>query len=166
MSTSLLYHGFGIRGYRYVRTEYIEGGVVFTIVQDPKTCRCPACGGKNTILKGGTVRRFRGLPIGSRSVTFVFRVPRIKCRDCNAIRQTPIEFADPRRSYTRSFAQYVLELARMMTIQDVAMHLGVSWDVVKEIVKNDLQRRFGKPNSETFDRSPSMKSRSAKDLAT
>jgi transposase len=145
MSTSLLYHGFGIRGYRYVRTEYIEGGVVFTIMQDPKTCRCPACGGKNTILKGGTVRRFRGLPIGSRKVTFVLRIPRIKCRDCNAVRQTPIEFADPRRSYTRSFAQYVLELARMMTIQDVAMHLGVSWDVVKEIVKNDLQRRFGKP---------------------
>ena len=145
MSTSLLYHGFGIRGYRYVRTEYVEGGVMFTIVQDPKTCRCPACGGKNTILKGGVVRRFRGLPIGSRKVTFVFRVPRIQCRDCNAVRQTPIEFADPRRSYTRSFAQYVLELARMMTIQDVALHLGVSWDVVKEIVKNDLQRRFGKP---------------------
>ena len=145
MSTSLLYHGFGIRGYRYVRTEYIEGGVVFTIGQDPKSCRCPACGGKKTILKGGTVRRFRGLPIGSGKVTFVLRVPRIKCRDCNAVRQTPIEFADPRRSYTRSFAQYVLELARMMTIQDVAVHLGVSWDVVKEIVKNDLQRRFGKP---------------------
>lgn len=145
MSTSLLYHGFGIRGYRYVRTEYIEGGVVFTIVQDPKTCRCPVCGGKNTILKGGTVRRFRGLPIGSKNVTFVFRVPRIKCRDCSAIRQTPIEFADPRRSYTRSFAQYVLDLARRMTIRDVALHLGVSWDVVKEIVKKDLQRRFGKP---------------------
>jgi transposase len=145
MSTSLLYHGFDVRGYRYVRTEYVEGGVVFTIVQDPKTCRCPACGGRNTILKGGVVRRFRTLPIGSKKVTLVFRVPRIKCCDCNAVRQTPIAFADPRRTYTRSFAQYVLELARRMTIQDVALHLGVSWDVVKEIVKNDLQRRFGKP---------------------
>lgn len=145
MSTSLLYHGFDIRGYRYVRTEYVEGGVVFTIAQDPKTCRCPACGGRNTLLKGGVVRRFRTLPIGSKKVTLAFRVPRIKCRDCNVIRQTPIGFADPRRSYTRSFAQYVLELARMMTIRDVALHLGVSWDVVKEIVKNDLQRRFGKP---------------------
>jgi transposase len=145
MSTSLLYHGFGIRGYRYVRTEYVEGGVVFTIAQDTKTCRCPTCGGRNVILKGGVLRRFRGLPIGNKKVTFVLRVPRIKCRDCGAVRQTPIAFADPRRSYTRSFAQYVLELARMMTIQDVAVHLGISWDVVKEIVKNDLQRRFGKP---------------------
>lgn len=33
----------------------------------------------------------------------------------------------------------------MMTIRDVALHLGVSWDVVKEIVKNDLQRRFSRP---------------------
>lgn len=145
MSTSLLYHGFGIRGYRYVRTEYIEGGVVFTIVQDPKRCRCPACGGRNVVLKGGVTRRFRGLPIGGKKTTFVFRVPRIKCRDCNAVRQTPIAFADPRRTYTRSFAQYVLHLARMMTIQDVALHLGVSWDVVKEIVKNDLQQRFSRP---------------------
>jgi transposase len=60
MSTSLLYHGFGIRGYRYVRTEYVEGGIVFTIAQDQKMCRCPACGGRNIILKGGVTRRFRG----------------------------------------------------------------------------------------------------------
>jgi transposase len=118
---------------------------VFTIVQDPKRCRCPACGGKNTILKGGVVRRFRGLPIGGKKTTFVFRVPRIQCRDCNVVRQTPLGFADTRRSYTRSFAQYVLHLARLMTIRDVALHLGVSWDVVKEIVKNDLQRRFSNP---------------------
>ncbi|MFT5698263.1 MAG: hypothetical protein ACI8ZB_001117 [Desulforhopalus sp.] len=31
MSTSLLYHGFGISGYRYIRTEYREGDVLFTI---------------------------------------------------------------------------------------------------------------------------------------
>jgi transposase len=33
----------------------------------------------------------------------------------------------------------------MMTIRDVAQVQGDSWDVVKEIVKNDLQRRFAKP---------------------
>jgi transposase len=54
-------------------------------------------------------------------------------------------FAHPRRSYTRAFAEYVLELSRLMTIQDVAVHLGVSWDLVKEIVKGDLARRFSRP---------------------
>ena len=145
MSTSLLYHGFGIRGYRYVRTEYVEGGVVFTIAQDAKTCRCSACGSANVVLKGGKQRWFRSLPIGGKQVTIAFRVPRVKCGDCGALRQVVIGFADPRRSYTRALAEYVLDLSRLMTIQDVALHLKISWDVVKEIVKGDLQRRFSKP---------------------
>ncbi len=32
-----------------------------------------------------------------------------------------------------------------MTIQDVAQHLGVSWDPIKDIQKQDLSRRFSKP---------------------
>lgn len=43
MSTSLLYHAFGLRGYDYVHTDYQKGGVVFTIRQRPRTCRCPVC---------------------------------------------------------------------------------------------------------------------------
>ena len=41
MSTSLLDHAFGIRGYDYVRTDYQDGQVIFTIEQDPDDCRCP-----------------------------------------------------------------------------------------------------------------------------
>jgi len=36
MSTSLLYHGFGVRDYRYVKTEYVGGGVVFAIRNDDR----------------------------------------------------------------------------------------------------------------------------------
>ena len=32
-----------------------------------------------------------------------------------------------------------------MTIQDVAQHLNVSWDLIKEIQKRNLHRRFSKP---------------------
>ena len=44
------------------------------------------------------------------------------------VRQVKVAFADPRRSYTRAFERYALELSRRMTIRDVAAHLGVSWD--------------------------------------
>ena len=44
-----------------------------------------------------------------------------------------------------AFERYALELGRRMTIRDVAMHLGVGWDVVKDIQKRDLSRRFAKP---------------------
>src|SRR4051794_3037892 len=43
MSTSLLYHAFGIRGYHHTRTDYQGGQTIFTIRQEPETCRCPAC---------------------------------------------------------------------------------------------------------------------------
>src|SRR6202011_4557444 len=49
------------------------------------------------------------------------------------------------RSYTKAFARYALELSRLMTIQDVAQHLDISWDVIKDIQKEDLTRRFGRP---------------------
>src|SRR6185437_16593812 len=32
-----------------------------------------------------------------------------------------------------------------MTILDVARHLGVSWDIIKDIQKRDLSRRYAKP---------------------
>ena len=81
MSTSLLYHGFGIRGYRYVRTEYVEGGVVFAIERKPETCRCAVCGRRTCASKGGSCGGF-GLPIGSKRVALVARIPRLACHDC------------------------------------------------------------------------------------
>jgi len=145
MSTSLLYHAFGIQGYRYVRTAYVAGQTIFTLGQEPDTCRCPACGSADVVSRGHVERRFRSLPIGLRPTFLVLPIPRVECRACGVVRQVDITFADPRRSYTRRFERYVLELSRRMTIRDVATHLGVGWDLVKDIQKRDLARRFARP---------------------
>jgi transposase len=72
-------------------------------------------------------------------------VQRLWCAGCGHTRQAAIGFADPKRSYTRAFERYVLELSASMTIQDVARHLNVGWDLVKDIQKRNLLRRFSKP---------------------
>jgi transposase len=145
MSTSLLYHAFGIRGYDYVRTDYRGGQVILTIAQDPDDCRCAACGSRAVISRGHVERRFRTVPIGSHPTAVVLPIPRVECHACGAVRQVEVPFADPRRSYTRSFERYALELSRRMTIRDVAHHLDVGWDMIKDIQKRDLSRRFAKP---------------------
>jgi transposase len=145
MSTSLLYHAFSIRGYEYVRTEYQGGNVVFTIQQAPKTLRCEACGSRDVRPRGRVERRFQSLPIGSRPTVVVLPIPRVVCQACGVVRQVKLEFADPRRTYTKAFERYALELSRSMTILDVARHLGVSWDIIKDIQKRDLSRRYSKP---------------------
>jgi len=145
MSTSLLYHAFGIRGYDYTRTRYEGGAVIFSIRQGAETCRCSSCGSARVIHRGQVTRRFRSLPIGGRATFVDLPIPRLECHDCGAVRQVEVPFADPRRSYTRCFERYALELGRRMTIRDVAVHLGVGWDLIKDMQKRDLSRRFARP---------------------
>jgi transposase len=145
MSTSLLYHGFGVRDYRYLSTQYVRGGVVFTIERKAASYRCAACGSQEVWRQGVVVRRFHTVPIGGKRVELEARIPRLACLDCGAVRQAVIGFAEPRRTYTKSFERYALELSRYMTIKDVACHLGISWDVIKDIQKKYLHRRFAKP---------------------
>src|SRR5258708_2792039 len=103
MSTSLLYHAFGIRGYRYQSTSFQEGGVIFRLTKDLEDCRCSACGSANVAPRGHVERLFRCPPIGRRPVTAVLPIPRVQCRACGVIRQIAVDFADPRRSYTKAF---------------------------------------------------------------
>jgi transposase len=145
MSTSLLYHGFGVRDYRYAATKYERGGMIFRIERKPETYCCTGCGSRNVWREGIVTRRFRTVPIGGKRVELEAGIPRLACQDCGAVRQAVIGFAEARRTYTKSFERYVLELSQYMTIKAVACHLDVGWDVVKEIQKKYLHKRFAKP---------------------
>ena len=49
MSTSLLYHCFGVREYRYLKSQFVAGEVIFTIERKPESCRCASCDCSNVI---------------------------------------------------------------------------------------------------------------------
>jgi transposase len=145
MSTSVLYRALGVRGYEHLSIREQGGGVVMHLrPAEPVTC-CPQCQGRNIVHRGTVPRSWSAPPIGQRPVTLFAQVPRIECRDCRAQPVVPVPFADPRRSYTRSFERLVLDLWRRMTIQDVARHLCVSEWIVKDIDKRWLGRKFSKP---------------------
>lgn len=146
MSTSILYHGFGIVGYRYVRTDYHDGNIIFTVERKKFSIRCPVCKSKKVIRHGSLSRWFHSLPIGRKSIYIKTEIPRIECRECKTIRQADIGFADPRYTYTRALGRYVIDLARHMTISDVAKHLGLSWDLIKGIQKRYLEKKYGNPD--------------------
>ena len=145
MSTSLLYHGFGLRGYRYLRTQYINGHIYFTVEMKPDQIRCSICNCRKVIRKGTVERRFRSLPIGKKTVWIVLAIQRVWCSVCQLVRQVRVNFTNPRYTYTRAFERYALELCRHMTIKDVAKHLDVGWDLIKDIQKRYLEKRFSRP---------------------
>lgn len=145
MSTTLLYNMFGIQGYEYQRTDYHEGSATFVIEQPRKKYRCSECGSAAVHSQGHKDRFFQSLPIGGKP-TFVFlKVARVICFHCELTRQVKVPFADPWRTYTHAFERYALDLSRFGTIQDVANHLGVSWDIIKDIQKRHLVRKYSKP---------------------
>ena len=145
MSTSLLYHALGVRGYKHVRTEYGGGQVRFRIEQEPGSVRCAQCGSREVVHRGHQERWFRTVPIGSKQVFIIFAIPRVSCRRCGGVRQVHVPFAEARRSYTRAFERDALGLSQHMTILDVARHLGVGWYVIKEIQRRYLTKRFKRP---------------------
>ena len=83
MSTSLLYHAFGIRGYQYVNSSYECGEVTFRIIKRKQDLACPACGSRKVVRKGTVDRWFNSVPIGSKPVKIVLAVQRVLCRVCD-----------------------------------------------------------------------------------
>lgn len=145
MSTSLLYHAFGIRGYHYLSTRY-EGGEIVVRIEAPRdSLACPCCGSMRVHIDEWFLRRWRTVPIGAKTVWIEMQVPRVECRTCRARRRVEVGFADPMRRHTRSFERYVAELLQFMTPQDVALHLDISWDLANDIQKRRLGKRFGRP---------------------
>ena len=83
MSQSLLYHAFGVReGYKYRRTEYVEGRVEFHLSVKPEKLRCPHCGSDTLWQRGSRQRRISTLPIGGKPVVLVAEVPKCECQGC------------------------------------------------------------------------------------
>jgi len=82
------------------------------------------------------------LPVGKRHVELAVRIPRLFCKNCGAIRQANLSFADPKKHYTHSLERFVIDLCRVMTISDVAELTGLSWDTVKDIDKGYLRDRY------------------------
>jgi len=145
MSTSLLYHALNIVGYRHQRTEFVGREIIFTVKQDRATLKCPRCGSRDLIRRGVVERRFRAPCFAFKQIVIKLAVQRVQCLTCGVVRQVKVGFADENKRFIRQFERYVLELSQHMTIQDIARHLCVSWDVIKDIQKRYLGRKFSKP---------------------
>lgn len=98
MSSSLLYHAFGLTDQQYLKTEYKEGTVFFHIRTKDSKLRCSNCSSRNVIKKGTVERLFRTLPIGLKPVYLLAHVQRLQCNDCGLVRQERLSYADEKKA--------------------------------------------------------------------
>jgi hypothetical protein len=158
MSSSLLYHAFGIRGYRYVATRYVQGEIFVRIEAPRESLCCAACGGRHVHVVERFRRWWRTVPIGAKGVWIEMFVPKVECQRCGARRRVEVTFAEPKRRHTRSFERHVMELLQFMTPQDVSFHLGISWDLARTSRNGGWANGSPGRSSSGSSGSPSMKS--------
>lgn len=146
MSTSLLYHAFGIKGVKYICTKYKKGHTILRAEVTSTLEQCPQCYSFRTVRrKGSKCRELRMAPIGTRPTVLQLKVWRIRCEDCDALRWPRLPFVKGKARHTRRFSQLVIDLLHWMTISGVARILGVGWDLVKDLHKEYLQKKYRRP---------------------
>jgi transposase len=97
MSTSLLYHGFGLVEQEYMKTEYKGGTIIFHVRTKAGHYQCSSCDSKNVIKKGVVERIFRTVPIGLKPVFIHAHLHRLQCNKCGALKLEKLHFADQKK---------------------------------------------------------------------
>lgn len=149
MEPSFLYHSFGIcRSYQYHATEYKDNAIILKLKSiSLKKVKCSHCGGYHIIKYGIIHRKLHNLPIGKKKTFLSLTIQRYLCKDCKKVFQADIPFTHGNVSYTYRFSRYIIDLFRLgATISDIAKHLGVGWDMIKDIHKKYLKRKYANPD--------------------
>ena len=141
-----MYHALGVRDQECTRVRYEGGKIIFEIRTREEKLYCAKCKSHQVIRSGSTVRRFRCVPVGARPAILEMTVQRLECKCCGAIRQEHIHFAHGKQQCTFKFKRFAADLCKIGPITDVAKLLKVSWDTVKDILKSELGRKYGRPD--------------------
>jgi transposase len=108
---------------------------------------CHGCGKTASGIHSWTQRKVRDLSIGPAMTVWVTcRYRKILCSRCQAVHIEDLELFHPYLRVSARLARFVYGLCKVMTVTEVARHLGLNWKTVKDIDKYYLERDFGQPD--------------------
>lgn len=142
MSTSLLYHTSHINGVNYKSTRYEGNSIIWVVELKHSIYRCPQCGDYHHNFKERKIRRIQTVPIGNKPCFIEINTHRLECKNCKHRWWPRFSFVEGQRRMTRTFARYIISMMKLGTIKAVAKFTGVSWDTVKDLHKDHLQRKY------------------------
>jgi transposase len=110
---------------------------------DRYTPLCHVCGKKSSKVHTTKVRPIRDLNMATAKVWLCTIYRKVKCAHCDGIYVEQLDFVEPYARVTKRLARYAHDLCKVMTVKEVAEHLGLDWKRVKEIDKTFLEEEFG-----------------------
>ena len=131
MTTSLLYHAYGISEVEHRSTKFKGGEVIIRAEMRRESIKCPRCKGFKGIFRGRKTRRLHLPPFGKKKCFLDLILHRVQCRSCNHLYWPTLPFMPGIKRMTRSFVRYTLDLLQFGPIKDVASHVGLGWDIAE-----------------------------------
>jgi transposase len=107
---------------------------------------CHGCGKRASGVHSWTRRKIRDLNLATARLWITCKYRKVFCAHCQGIHIEDLELFHPYLRVTDRLARYVYQLCRLMTVSDVARHLGLDWKTVKAIDKFYLERDYGQPD--------------------
>jgi len=135
--------GVTLRGY-----ERHQGAHVFEVDFDlPARCTCPKCQheAETQLRLKNEVLVIRDLDLWGQPCFWTYQPPLHVCPKCRQRTQIPTPFKRPRVTYTHRFEQFVLESLVGTSAEEVARRLGVSAEMVEDILEHQLQHEHQIP---------------------
>jgi transposase len=130
--------GVSVRGY-----ERHQGAHVFEVDFDlPARCTCSKCGHEAELhvrLKSD-VLVIRDLDLHGHATFWTYQPPLHHCPKCRQRTQISTPFKRHRATYTFRFEQYVLESLIGTSVEEVARRLGVSAEMIEDILEHQLDQ--------------------------
>ena len=147
MSAMSITHYFPFRRIRIVnQTVFLNRKMIqVDIIPDKRfvpICHC--CGSPCPQVHSTEARLIRDLNMATFRVWLYCRYRKVVCIHCRKIVVEDLGLFAPCRRVTRRLALYVHELCKMMTLKEVADHLGLNWKTVRRIDKIFLEAQYGR----------------------
>jgi len=106
---------------------------------------CHECGGTASGVHSWAQRKIRDLNLSSARTWITCQYRKVFCAHCHAIHIEDLELFHPYLRVTTRMARYIYQLCRVMTVSEVAFHLGLDWKTVKAVDKFYLEHDYGQP---------------------
>jgi transposase len=104
---------------------------------------CHQCGSIAHRVHSQDSRTIRDLAMAATAVRIFLWFRKVFCPQCGHYVVEDLEFVRPYQRVTLRLARYIYELCKVMTVTEVATHLGLDWKTVKNIDKAFLEEEYG-----------------------
>lgn len=142
MSTSLLYHTQGIKGFQHQSFVYEADSVIDHITRK-NALACPECYSYNITPTPLRTRRIQCNKSGQKQFYVEVTVHQIYCKDCKTISIEHLPFlSHPKSRISLAFERTIVELRSEMRISAISKYFDLDWRTVKDCEKRFLKKKF------------------------